>query len=74
VAQGSSGAQARPETKPLGSANVAIAIEGDGFWMVYAVDPPTDHRWPRNANGYAHDDADLEDFLVGRTRPITGRG
>jgi hypothetical protein len=68
--QGSSGAQARPENKPVGSANVAI--EGDGFFMVEEVDPPTDHHWPRNANGHARDGADQDDFWPVEPDPFLG--
>jgi hypothetical protein len=56
----------------LGSANVAIANEGDGFRMVYTVDPPTDHRWAWNANGHAHDDTDPEDFWPVEPDPLLG--
>jgi hypothetical protein len=70
--QGSSGAQARPENKPVGSANAAIADEGDGFWMVGEEDPSTDHHWPRNANGHARDGADLDDFWPVEPDPFLG--
>jgi hypothetical protein len=44
-AQGLSGAQARPETKPVVSTNLAIVDnEGDGFWMAEAADPLMDHN------------------------------
>jgi hypothetical protein len=72
AAQRSLGAQARPETKPVGSANLAIVNEGDGLWMVGAVDPPTDHHWSRSANGRAHDGADPDNFWPSEPDPLLG--
>jgi hypothetical protein len=68
--QGSSDAQAQPENKPVGSAN--IAIEGNGFFMVEEVDPPTDHHWPRNANGHTRDGVDPDDFWPVKPDPFLG--
>jgi hypothetical protein len=56
----------------VGLANVAIADEGDSFWMVREEDPLMDHHWPQNVNGHAHDGTDQDDFWLVEPDPFLG--